>query len=229
MALSHALLRGVAAGELPETARVFLPGPTLAFGRLDRLEPGYDRARAAAAEHGRTPVLRLGGGRAAGYDQESVVVELVTGTASVAEGIQERFRDAIGIVGAALAALGVPTVVGELEGAYCPGAWSLHLPGGPKVAGTAQRSIPGASLTTTVVVVGGGDRLRDVLVDVYAALGLAWRPATAGAVDDGHAAVTAPAVAAALEQELRGSRGARAAAVRPETLAAARALLPAHA
>jgi octanoyl-[GcvH]:protein N-octanoyltransferase len=35
-----------------------------------------------------------------------------------------------------------------------------------------------------VVVVGGGERIRDLLVPVYDALGLDWDPATAGSVED---------------------------------------------
>jgi hypothetical protein len=35
-----------------------------------------------------------------------------------------------------------------------------------------------------VIVVEGGDRVRDVLIPVYDALGLAWDPATVGALAD---------------------------------------------
>jgi octanoyl-[GcvH]:protein N-octanoyltransferase len=35
-----------------------------------------------------------------------------------------------------------------------------------------------------MVIVEGGARLRAALVDVYAALGIDWRPATAGAAED---------------------------------------------
>jgi octanoyl-[GcvH]:protein N-octanoyltransferase len=77
-AITHALLRQVGAGEKPATARIFRPGPTVAFGRLDALDTdAYDNARAAARAHGFTPLLRLGGGHAAGYDDGSVLVEIV--------------------------------------------------------------------------------------------------------------------------------------------------------
>lgn len=229
MALSHALLRAVASGELPETARVFRPGPTVALGRLDALTPRFDEARAAAVRHGRTPVLRLGGGRAACYDRESVVMELVTRSTSVAQGTQDRFRSGVAVIAEALASLGVHTRAGEPESSYCPGRWSLHLPGGPKVVGAAQRSIPGASLVTAVVVVGGGERLRAVLVDVYEALGLPWVSSTAGALDDAYHAIRAADVVLALSHELRNTLGTRDATVSPDTLAAAWAIAPLHA
>jgi octanoyl-[GcvH]:protein N-octanoyltransferase len=73
---------------------------------------------------------------------------------------------------------------GERPGEYCPGRWSLHLVGGPKVVGAAQRSISGASVYTAVVVVEGGEAIRRTLLEVYAALEVEWDATTAGSVSD---------------------------------------------
>jgi octanoyl-[GcvH]:protein N-octanoyltransferase len=182
-AVTHALLRRVGAGELGAVARIFRPGPTLAFGRLDTQVPGYAAAREAASDHGFTPLVRLGGGHAAGYDAGALLVEIVRPEPVVAEGIERRFAAVTALLVDALGALGIAARVGELPGEYCAGAWSVNA-AGIKLAGTAQRSIRGASLTTAMLIVEGGDRLRAALVDVYAALGLDWRPATAGAAQD---------------------------------------------
>ena len=56
----------------------------------------------------------------------------------------------------------------------------------------------GATLTAAMGVVAGGGRLRAVLVDVYAALGLDLDPATAGAVQDLAPHVTVEAAGAAI-------------------------------
>jgi len=185
LAITHALLRGVGNGEVEgAVARVFRPGPTMAFGRLDVLRDGYAAAVDAARGHGFEPVLRLGGGHAAAYDQGSVIVEIITPQTAIAEGMDERFRTGTALLAEALVEAGVRSAeVGELPGEYCPGQWSVH-GGSIKLAGTAQRSIRGASLLAAVVLAQGGDRLRDALVDVYAALGLNWDPATAGAAED---------------------------------------------
>lgn len=227
MAVSHALLRQVAAGEREECARVYRPGATLAFGRLDALRDGFGPAQDAARAHGFAPVVRLGGGRAAAYDAGSVVVELVTRTAAITDGVQERFAAATAVLADALAAVGVATEVGELPGEYCPGRWSLHLPGGPKVAGAAQRTIKGASLVTAVIVVEGGDRIRAALEDVYAALALDWDPATAGAADAGRPGLTSTAVAGAVVDALRRRGPLDVAALDARTLARAEELLAA--
>jgi octanoyl-[GcvH]:protein N-octanoyltransferase len=50
--------------------------------------------------------------------------------------------------------------------------------------GTAQRVVRHASLLAASVAVTGAERLRAVLVDVYAALELDWDPATVAAVGD---------------------------------------------
>jgi octanoyl-[GcvH]:protein N-octanoyltransferase len=206
IAASGDLLRQVAGGDRGPVARVFVPGPTMAFGRLDAPRPGYAAAREAAAAHGYTPVLRLGGGHAAGYDEGSVIVELTTPAATIAEGLAERFEAGTLLIVDALRAAGVPAELGELPGEYCPGRWSVHA-GGVKVAGTAQRTIRGASLLAAAVLVQGGDRLRAALVDVYAALRLDWDPRTAGAAEDASPGVTAPAVAGAVVDQLERRYG----------------------
>ena len=53
-----------------------------------------------------------------------------------------------------------------------------------KLVGTAQRVVSGAWLFSSVVVVQDAEPLRRVLTSVYAALGLDWDLATAGAAED---------------------------------------------
>ncbi|WP_205696618.1 lipoate--protein ligase family protein [Conexibacter sp. SYSU D00693] len=229
LALTHALLRQVAAGDRGPLARVFRPGPTMAFGRLDAQRPGFAAAAEAARAHGYLPVVRLGGGRAAGYDEDAVLVELVEPARTVAGGVQERFAGATAVVVQALRDAGLDPVAGELPGEYCPGAWSVHdARGAPKLAGIAQRTIRGASLSSAVVVVGGGDRLRAALVDVYAALELDWDPATAGGAADLAPGLTAELVVeaalAALQRRTQTVEGEPGDAA----LAQARELLTQH-
>jgi octanoyl-[GcvH]:protein N-octanoyltransferase len=187
MTLTGTLLEAVAQGRTPDTIRVFRPGPTLAFGRLDRARPGFGEACRVASAHGRTPVVRWGGGHAAAYDSECLIVEVLRRhDRSAISGLEDRFRDMVDLVRRALARFGVNLELGELPREYCPGRYSLHLPSGPKVAGVAQRVLTRASLTTAVVVVGGANTLRSALGDVYAALDLPLDIRTAGAVTDQH-------------------------------------------
>jgi octanoyl-[GcvH]:protein N-octanoyltransferase len=184
LAVSHALLTRVAAGELPSTLRVYRPAPAVAFGKLDTLRPGYEDAVAAARAHGYEPVLRLPGGHAAAYHRQSLALDVVYALEDPILGTHDRFRDEGARLAGALATLGVDARVGEVPGEYCPGAYSVNARGQIKLIGTAQRLVRGGALLGASIVVGDGPSIRAVLTDVYAALDFDWTAATAGAVDE---------------------------------------------
>jgi lipoate-protein ligase A len=184
LAISHALLTRVSKGELPSTLRVYRPRAAVAFGKLDRLSPGYEAAVAAARAHGYEPVLRLPGGHAAAYNAESIGIDVVWALEDPATGTHDRFAREGERLAVALRGLGVDARVGEVPGEYCPGAYSVNARGRVKLIGTAQRLVRGAALLGASVVVGGGSSIRAVLRDVYAALEFDWDESTAGALDE---------------------------------------------
>lgn len=194
MALSGALLESVAIGDHPNVIRVFRPGPTVAFGRLDRLRSGFSAACEVALAHGRTPLLRLGGGHAAAYDDDCILLETIKRHSGIVTGLEQRFRDCVDLLQRALDREGIGSVLGELPGEYCAGRFSLHLLDGPKIAGVAQRIISGAALTTAVLVVDGGPSLRTIIGEVYNALGLPVEADAAGAVSDQRSDVSVESV-----------------------------------
>jgi octanoyl-[GcvH]:protein N-octanoyltransferase len=220
-AISHALLLRVARGELDETLRVYRPEPTVAFGRRDALAGGFGAAVAAARAHAFAPMVRSAGGRPAAYDGDSVLFDLVVRSESPLLGAQEAFAESSESLARALRALGVDARVGAVPGEYCPGAFSVNAGGTTKIAGTAQRRIRGAALLGGFVTAGGADRLRAVLVDVYAALGIGWDPASLGAL-------SAPAIAD-VERSVAGAFGLAPSAPDEATLALAAELEPQHA
>jgi octanoyl-[GcvH]:protein N-octanoyltransferase len=228
IAVSHALLTRVAAGELEATVRLYRPGPTLAFGRLDALAPGFRRAGAAARDHGLVPVVRLAGGHAAAYHEDSLIYEEITPQPDVTAGLHERFRDGAALLAGALDGLGVDARVGEIPGEYCAGAYTVSASGRLKLAGVAQRAVRGAALLTAFVLVAGGDRLRAALVDVYRALELAWDPRTAGALADVLPGASIVAVEQALLAARARDRELAAAAIDDATLELARELEARH-
>ena len=172
----------VAAGELPETLRLIQTGRVVAFGKRDKLAPGYDAAVAAARELGFGSVLRLGGGRAAVFHEQTLELAHAVPDDDAQRGIRDRFEATAELVADALAGLGVDARVGEVPGEYCPGRWSVNAGGTLKLAGVGQRVISGAAHVGTVIVADGADSIGRVLKPVYAALELDWNPATVGAV-----------------------------------------------
>jgi octanoyl-[GcvH]:protein N-octanoyltransferase len=198
VAVSHALLLRVARGELEPSVRLYRPAPTLAFGRLDALRPGFAEAGLAARDAGFQPIVRLAGGHAAAYHEQSLIYEEIVAQDDVTAGLHDRFRDAAELLAGALAGLGVETQVGEITGEYCPGAYTVSAAGRLKLVGSAQRAVRGGALLSAFILIADGDRLRAALFDVYRALEIAWLPTTAGALDDVAPGVTLDAVEAAV-------------------------------
>lgn len=181
-ALSRATLERVAAQLEPETLRLYRPDPIVAFGRRDAASPGYAAAVALARERGFAAVQRLAGGRAAVFHEGTLAFAWAIPDPDARLNIQRRFQELAEIMAAAFRRLGVDARIGEVPGEYCPGAHSVNARGERKLMGVGQRLIPGATHVGGVVVVEGGERVRDVLEPVYDALAFDWRPATAGSL-----------------------------------------------
>lgn len=202
VAISHALLRR-AADAREEALRVWCPPPALSFGRLDLLSPSHGGAVAAARAARLEPVRRLAGGRAAAIGPDTACFGWASVGGAMSEN-QARYETTAAVVLDALGLLGVTARIGELDGEWCPGAWSV-LVGEAKVGGLAQRVIRGAAWAEAVVVVSGSAGLRAGLDRVQRALGVAWAPETLAAVSD-----LAPGVStAAVQRALAGALGAR--------------------
>jgi octanoyl-[GcvH]:protein N-octanoyltransferase len=224
-AVSHAILQRVAAGELPETFRLARPGAMVAFGKQDVNSPGYTDAVTAAYAGGFEAVQRLAGGRAAVFHQNTIAFAWAGPARDTWSGTHDRFRTIAGIVERGLRRLGVDARTGEIPREYCPGDYSVNARGQVKLAGIGQRLIKGGWHIGGVIVVAEGERVRDVLVPVYEALGLDWDPATAGAVADEVPGVAWEDVAQALLEELPAHEPAE---LDPATLALAQRLEPEH-
>jgi octanoyl-[GcvH]:protein N-octanoyltransferase len=190
VAVSHALAERVNDGALAAVVRLYRPAPTLAFGRIDALRPGFPAAAAAARAHGFEPVVRAPGGHAVAYHAGCLGIDEVTPESDPISGLQDRFAGSSALLAEALRALGVDARVGRVAGEFCPGDFTVSARGRIKIVGTAQRVVRHASLLAASVAVTGGDALRAVLEDVYAPLELDWDPATAGAAEDDADGVT---------------------------------------
>jgi lipoate-protein ligase A len=220
-----ALLNEVARGDRPPTVRILVPEPTLAFGRLDALRPGFRPAAQAAARHGFEPVLRAPGGHAAGYHEGCLLVEETFPDAHAIEGIQDRFRARGRLFAEALRSLGVDARVGEVPGEYCPGPFSVNARGRVKLVGTAQRVVRGGRLFAAVITIEGTERLRDALTEVYRHLGIPMDPGTVGGASGEAAGAGLDAVRQAVTDAYAASHDLVEAGIGPATLEAARGLL----
>ena len=191
--VSAAILRRVARGDLPTTMRMHRTGRILAFGRIDRLSPGYPEALEIARSHGYEPIERMAGGRAAVFHEGTLAFSRASKEPALRTGTGERFAQMAELVAGALRRLGIDARIGEVPGEYCPGEWSVNAAGRTKIAGIGQRVVAGGAHVGGVLVHRGAEPIREVLIPVYAALGLDWDPATAGSIADELGAPPAPA------------------------------------
>ena len=182
MAVSRALMLRVGRGELPETLRLARPGAFVAFAKRDVVVDGYDEAVLAARREGFDAVVRLAGGRAAIFHEDTIELGHAQPDPEPRARIHERFERTAVRLAAALKALGVDAHIGEVPGEYCPGRYSVNARGASKLAGVGQRVVGGGSHTGVVLVVAGEERIKRALGPVYAALGLDWRPEVTGSV-----------------------------------------------
>jgi lipoate-protein ligase A len=205
IAVSHAVLSEVAAGNLGPTLRLHIPAPVVAFGRADRVTPGYQAAIRAARAHGFGAVERLAGGRAAVFHESTIAFSLAVPDEEPRASIRPRFEMISNLMVEAFESLGVDARVGELAGEYCPGQWSVNAGGLVKVMGVGQRLVRGAAHVGGVVVVDEGERIRDVLIPVYRALRIDWDPRTAGSLSDRAPGLSNQMVVAAIEERFRAT------------------------
>ncbi|WP_318241805.1 lipoate--protein ligase family protein [Arthrobacter pullicola] len=181
------LLTAARHGDFGPALRIYRPRPTVAFGQRDARLPGFPAAADACREQGFEPLIRKAGGRAAAYHEGCLILDHIEPEPNAVAQSLARFSCFAQLLATSLQDAGVPAAVGEIPGEYCPGEYTVHGGTGDtriKLVGTAQRVVSGAWLFSSVVVVRNADPLRRVLTSVYAALGLDWDPATAGAAED---------------------------------------------
>ena len=204
------LLQRARGGQLGPSLRLYRPQPTVAFGQRDANLPGFAAAGEACRRLGFEPLVRKAGGRAAAYHQGTLVIDHIEPHPDAIVRAKARFSEFGELLAGALRGVGVHAAVGEIPGEYCPGEFSVHGedPDFPahriKLIGTAQRVVSGGWLFSSVIVVENSQPLRDVLTASYAALGLEWDPATAGAANDLLPHLDVATVEAAVVEAYRG-------------------------
>lgn len=204
-AVTDALRADVA--ETGEAAvRAWSPHRQVAFGRRDTRAAGYDRARAAARDHGFPPYERDTGGRAVAYTGTTVAFCRFEPVADGRRGMDDRYEAALAAVERGLAAVGVAAERGEPPATFCPGEHSLSADG--KLVGLAQRVAQGVAQVAGIVVVRDHAAVAAVLEPVYAALDVPFDPDSVGSVTRAGGDGDPVAVARAIESALVGDRAA---------------------
>jgi lipoate-protein ligase A len=228
VAVAHATLSAVARGDMGGVFRLHVPGSVVAFGRADRVQPGYPLAVRAARAHGFDAVERLAGGRAAVFHGQTLAFSLALPDEEPRNGIHSRFQMISGVMAKAFQSLGIDARIGEVPGEYCPGSWSVNVGGRVKVMGVGQRLVRGAAHVGGVVVVDDGESIRDVLIPVYRALHIDWDPRTSGALADRSPGLDNSKVIKAIKKAMSGVYDLEVGHLASTLLEEAKGLVPDH-
>jgi lipoate-protein ligase A len=127
--------------------------------------------------------VRIAGGRAAVFHEDTVRFGWTIPVDDPAATIHDRFEQLADAIVEALASFDIIGTIGEVEGEYCPGRYSVHI-SGRKVMGVGQRLSKNAAYVGGVVVLDRADVINDVLDPVYRHLQLPFDPGTTGALSD---------------------------------------------
>lgn len=189
-----------------QLVHVYVPrNPVVAFSGRDLRSPGIAAATEVARSAGFEAVVRSPGGRMVAYDDGAVVIDHLDSTSGIRHAGRSTFAENAESHARVLRGLGdIDARVGEVDGEYCPGEFSVNVAGSAKVVGSAQRVTATGSLFSTVVQVGVSDRVRAVIVAVSAALGYDLRQSSIAGLADYAPGLTAEEVAAAFVKDYRG-------------------------
>lgn len=175
--LQQAVLEEVAAETRGPTALMWSSNRYVGATRLETRRPGFDRAVGLAEGAGFPVLVRNSGGGAVAANRGSLSFSLTYPVHDLRHGLYERYAEGVDLVAAALRRVGVAAEGGEVEGEFCPGAYSVRSggPRGVKHAGLAQRVTRRAARLEALILVCQTAEITPVLEEFYEALGLPFR------------------------------------------------------
>ncbi len=176
--LQQAVLEETAAGSRGPTALLWTSSRYIGATRPETRLPCFAEAVKPMEEAGFPVLVRNSGGGAVAANEGSISFSLTFPTDDLRHGLYERYAESVELVTAALGKLDVAAEAGEVEGEFCPGAYSVRSGGysGFKIAGLAQRVVRHAARVEALVLVTATAEVRRILEEFYGALGLPFRP-----------------------------------------------------
>ena len=177
----------VASGERPATVSITPSTRHVGVTRRDTFRPGFIDAVRAAGEMDYPVLVRSSGGGATAADLGTFGFSIIRPADETerGRGISDRYDEAAAFVLGAFSLLGIEAEVGEVRDEFCPGDHSVRVgdrEGGMKVVGIAQRITRRATSVGGIVLVEGEQALARVLVRVYDAMRLPFRPQGVGSL-----------------------------------------------
>jgi octanoyl-[GcvH]:protein N-octanoyltransferase len=219
--LQQAILEEVAAGEREAVALMWSSSRYVGATRSETRLQGFEAATKAASDLGFPVLVRNSGGGAVAANRGSLSFSLTFPVEDLRHGLYERYAEGLDLIASALRRVGVEAERGEVDGEFCPGAYSVRSggPSGIKHAGLAQRVTRRAARLEALILVSETAEIRDILGRFYGLLGLPFRPESIGDLP-----VDVPRVIQVLSDEVRNRYEATEGLIRAKTMERARSL-----
>lgn len=180
--LQQAVLEEVAAGERGPVALMWTSSRYVGAARRETRLAGFEKAEKSASDLGFPVLVRNSGGGAVAANRGSLSFSLTFPVEDLRHGLYERYSEGLDLIASALRRVGVDAERGEVDGEFCPGAYSVRSggPWGVKHAGLAQRVTRKAARLEALILISETAEIRAVLGPFYEALGLPFRPESVG-------------------------------------------------
>jgi octanoyl-[GcvH]:protein N-octanoyltransferase len=219
--LQQAVLEEVAAQQRGPSALMWTSSRYVGATRQETRLPGFTAATEAASGLGFPVLVRNSGGGAVAANRGSLSFSLTFPVKDLRHGLYERYSEGLDLIASALRSIRVEAEGGEVEGEFCPGAYSVRSggPWGVKHAGLAQRVTRRSARLEALVLVSETNELRAVLERVYGLLGIPFRPESIGDLP-----ADVSQVIQALSEEVRGRYEAERGRIGKRTMNRARSL-----
>ena len=206
--LQQAVLEEVATGSRDATTLLWRSSRYVGATRPETRLPGFPEAARLAEECGFPVLIRNSGGGAVAANHGSISFSITFPVEDMRHGLYARYAEGAELIVEAMKKVGVAAEPGEVEGEFCPGAYSVRV-GGPqgfKVAGLAQRVTRRAARIEALVLVSRTAEIRHVLARFYGTLGLSFRPGSVADLPGADVPAVMEALAGAVAESYGGAR-----------------------
>ena len=183
-AISKIILDDASSKNSPEILRFFEPRNLVAFSPRDSGKSGFKNAVNITYENSFDPVLRLSGGKAALFHMGTIGFAWTIPDDNPKANVCERFEEISLRIKESLISIGIDAHVGEIDGEYCPGRYSVNARRKIKLMGVGQRIAKYASHIGGVINVSNSNVTRKILTKIYKELDYEWISSTAGSIED---------------------------------------------
>ncbi|MBI52166.1 MAG: hypothetical protein CL779_02990 [Chloroflexi bacterium] len=184
IAISRTLLDQVSLNQYPSVLRVYKGTEQIAFGPSDVRNDGYDSAVSYLKKKKFSAVNRLTGGHAVIFHPGTLIFGWMFHDLQARLKMHYYFELVSNFFQSIINDFGLNCFVGEVDGEYCSGQYSLNLDKKVKVAGIAQRIVNRAVYIGGFIAINNSDLIKEMLIPIYKDLGIKWDPQTVGALND---------------------------------------------